>query len=315
MKAPNRRHFLEKTVLIPAGLLSLSARDAFTNTEPVNFSQSLETDLHNRLFIMNSWFYNVDLNITQQAGLLHELGVPRLACSLGNDRERWNAFPETLEALDKNKIELTAVYFVQEIDSGEMPPEIIDIIQRLKGRDTLVWFALTSKEYKPSDPAGDSTALQILQQAADAAQRAAVHISIYPHFSCWVERVDDAVRLAQSIQRENVGCTLNLYHWLKVEGPKGLKKIAETVLPHLNCVTINGSRKNAADLPVEEGILPLGEGDYDVEEFVEMFVDLGYRGPVGLQGYGIKGDIRAKLRRSIKEWRSYCARIKEISPR
>ena len=135
-------------------------------------SQSIKTNLYNRLFIMNPWFYNTDLNITQQAVLLHQLGVPRLSCSLGNDSKRWNAFPETLQALDNDKIELAAVYFVQEIDSGELPPDVEKTIQCLNGRDTLVWVALTSRKYKPSDLAGDSAAVQILQQAADAAQRA-----------------------------------------------------------------------------------------------------------------------------------------------
>jgi sugar phosphate isomerase/epimerase len=56
---------------------------------------------------------------------------------------------------------------------------------------------------------------------------------------------------------------------------------------------------------VEEGILPLGEGDYDVRSFVETFHKMGFRGPIGLQGYGIGGDIHAKLAASLEEWKKY----------
>jgi len=31
--------------------------------------------------------------------------------------------------------------------------------------------------------------------------------------------------------------------------------------------------------------------------------ELGYAGPIGLQGYGVKGDPKENLKRSIQAWR------------
>ena len=236
------------------------------------------------------------------------LGIRRTSES----RAKWETFSKVLETLDRDGVELVAVYAPLVIDSGELPTYVSDFMARLEGRDTLVWFTLSSKKYTRPDPAGHKTAVRLMRQAADAARQAGLQISIYPHFGSWIEQTEQAFHLANETQSDRVGCTFNLYHWLKVEGPNDLEAKAKTVLPKLNCITINGSRRNASKLKVEEGILPLGEGDYDVEAFVRTFVRLGYTGPIGLQGYGIGGDIRAKLDNSLREWRTYCKRIKNL---
>lgn len=306
-----RRRFLKSTALGVSGLALGGAlrgtRVECRATEQVS-SFNARTDLYNRLFIMDTWFWKNGLTVAQQNELLIQVSSPRTSECRGN----WKEFPQVLETLDRDGIDLIAVYVTLEIDSGDLPPYVNDLMRQLKGLDAFVWIALTSKKYKPSDAAGDKLAIPVLQQAADLVRRAGLQISIYPHFSFWVERNEDALRLVRKTQRDNVGCTFNLYHWLKVEGPDNLEGKAKAVLPHLNCVTINGSRKNASELKVEEGILPLGEGDYDVENFVRTLVRLGYKGPIGLQGYGIGGDIRAKLEKSLQNWRAYCARIEEL---
>ena len=164
---------------------------------------------------------------------------------------------------------------------------------------------MTSKKYKPSDPQGDDAAVRIMRKISDATQKARLQVSIYHHRNFWGEKADDAFRIAEKTDRANVGCTFNLYHWLSAEGPGGLEEKAARVLPRLNFITINGSCDNASELTVEEGILPLGEGDYDVKTFVNTFVRLGYDGPVGLQGYGIAGDLPAKLGQSVRAFGGY----------
>jgi sugar phosphate isomerase/epimerase len=80
-------------------------------------------------------------------------------------------------------------------------------------------------------------------------------------------------------------------------------------MPYLNCLTINGSWLWAREYPITEGILPLGQGNFDVQHFLTVFDRLGYRGPVGIQGYGITGNIPRLLENSIDAWLLYCARL------
>jgi hypothetical protein len=43
--------------------------------------------------------------------------------------------------------------------------------------------------------------------------------------------------------------------------------------------------------------------------FLKTLRGLGYKGPIGLQCYGIQGDERDALAESMKAWRGYWARM------
>lgn len=258
-----------------------------------------------RFFFMGTWFYNESTSPAEQAALLNELGCPRLSRDIGGDPRRWEAFPELLGAMDNAGVELSAVYNVVEIDEGEPPAYLLELIEMLKGRSTLVWMALRSGEHGLSDPAGDEKASELLRTVCDAAGEAGLEVSLYPHFIFWLETLDDAIRLQERTGADNLGCTFNLYHWLKVEGPGDAGSLFAKTAEQLNCVTINGSHPNAKELAVEEGILPLGEGTYDVKDFLSAMQASGYRGPVGAQGYGLRGDIPGMMRDSWETWKRW----------
>jgi sugar phosphate isomerase/epimerase len=120
-------------------------------------------------------------------------------------------------------------------------------------------------------------------------------VSIYPHTGLWTQRVQDGVRLAAASGRKNVGANFNLVHWAWVKQDQPLEKVLQQSLPHLFAITINGLDGR--------NIVPLDQGDYDVVAFIKLVKNIDYRGPVGLQGYGIPGPSRQSLARSMKKWR------------
>ena len=75
-------------------------------------------------------------------------------------------------------------------------------------------------------------------------------------------------------------------------------------MPHLFAVSIHGA-DNAAEIHDGTGnwIQPLGEGSFDVAALLNTLRELEYRGPIGLQCYGIRGDAREHLMRSMAAWR------------
>ncbi len=54
-------------------------------------------------------------------------------------------------------------------------------------------------------------------------------------------------------------------------------------------------------------IQTLDRGSYDVGIVLRILRQLGYEGPIGLQGYGLGGDRRDNLVRSIKAWKKLTA--------
>jgi len=47
----------------------------------------------------------------------------------------------------------------------------------------------------------------------------------------------------------------------------------------------------------------LDRGSFDVGRLLKTLKQLGYRGPIGLQCYGLGGDTRDHLARSMNAWR------------
>jgi hypothetical protein len=67
-------------------------------------------------------------------------------------------------------------------------------------------------------------------------------------------------------------------------------------------VTINGSTEAGS-------IETLDKGTFDVYRFLRAIKREGFKGPIGLQGYGIGGDARENLRRSMGAWRVFSQRL------
>ncbi len=218
--------------------------------------------------------------------------------------------PDVLAAVDEHGLTLYGVYLDVFIDDGACPPEVERAIELLRGREeTVVWAALRSARHEPGSSAGDAAAVATVGAVADLAAGAGLRVVLYPHTDFYAERVADNVRIARQVGRENVGVTWNLCHWLKVEAGLGFEKTAELAMPHLMRVTISGADPREGDLGWDRLIQPLDAGSYDVYGFVRRLRRLGYRGPVGLQGYGIGGDHRTILARSLAAWKGFAQRL------
>lgn len=233
----------------------------------------------------------------QQVALVKEIGFHGFA-PIYRGPENLRA---TLAALDHEKLVMSAVYVPLDLDSpAPVSPAIRDTITQLRGRDSVVWLHVKHSAHPPSDPAGDAEAVPVMREIADLAKQNGVRVSLYPHYKNWVERVEDGSRLARQVDRPNFGVTFNLCHWLMVDG-RDLEASLRAALPHLTMVTINGADTGGKDW--KSLIQPLERGSYDVGQVLEKLAALGWRGPYGLQHFGIPGDAKANLRSSMNAWR------------
>jgi len=194
---------------------------------------------------------------------------------------------EMLAALDENGLGLYALYMNLRLEAEQavFDPDPTSILAQLQGRHTIIWFQTSPGPFRPSGTEADELLIAAMRDLADKARPFGVKLAIYPHYGCYVQKVDDALRLAKKADRDNVGISFNLCHWLRGEPDADLEAAIQFALPYLQVVSING-----ADVDTDNWgrlIQPLGRGTFDVRQLLDVLDKHQWAGPVGLQGYGI----------------------------
>lgn len=261
--------------------------------------------LTNEFFAMDTGTIDVNHRTARaQVEMLKELGYAGIGYWQGNPKRRDYGLAEMLKELDRCGLKAFPVYFGACLDADKPKYEagLKEAIELLRGRDTGIWLHIWSEKYESSSPEGDERAVEIVREIADMADEAGLKVVLYPHVREWVERTDDALRVVKKVERANVGLSFNLYHWLKIDGEENMEELMERVMPYLFTVTINGSS-------VEGSIETLDKGGFDVYKFLKRLNELGYSGPIGLQGWGIGGDVHENLARSMAAWHRLSRRV------
>lgn len=208
-------------------------------------------------------------------------------------------------ALDQAGLNLFALYVELPLDDLPGHLETIQkISSALHGRKTLLWLYVTDRQSQPSATNHDAVAVQALRQVSGWAKAAGLRVALYPHTGFYVQRVEDAVRLVDQVNLDNVGVTFNLCHWLMVDG-KDLAASLAVAQPRLFCVTLNGA--DTGGKTWQQLIQPLDRGSYDVSQLLRQLRLIHYAGPIGLQHYGIGGSAADNLRHSMAGWEKISA--------
>jgi sugar phosphate isomerase/epimerase len=240
--------------------------------------------------------------LADELDLLKELGYAGVSWSYPEDAAK---VAELVTATKQRGMKLLAIYVGGDLTAGGL--KMVDgfdaMLEALRGSDTLVWIHLTSKAFGKSDPAGDAVAVPALQKIAGRAAELGLRVALYPHANNWSERSSDVIRIVKKVDRANFGATFNLCHALMVGEEPRIPELVAQMTPKLFMVTINGADSGAAGTKWQRLIQPLGQGTYDPVPLLRQLRAAGYTGPIGLQGYGVPGDVRENLTASMAAWR------------
>lgn len=226
-------------------------------------------------------------SIAQQADLLKELGYAGIGYTGTND------LPERLRLFKSQGLRVFSLYVPCTPDREEAySPQLVEAMKQLEGTNAMLWLTVSGKTT-------DRQTVRVLQELADAARPHGVKIALYPHFGLYVATTEDALRLAKLADRQNLGVSINLCHELRSGNGAKLSEIVKAAAPHLFLVSINGADNEGG---WDKLIQTLDRGAFDLRPFLKQLKTVGYTGPVGLQCYNVKGDIRENLKRSMKAW-------------
>ena len=211
--------------------------------------------------------------------------------------------PEMLKALQARDLKMFSTYIQLNIQEDVAPYDagLPEAIRQLKGEGTALWIHVHGNA--PQSEAQDRRAVKLIRTIADKALSAELPVVLYPHTGFYVATTEDAVRLVKLVDRKNVGASFNLCHFLKQNDPRTLEKQLKAAMPYLMLVSINGADSGETKkLGWDRLIQTLDQGSMDVERVLDELQRGGYQGPIGLQCYAIKGDIRENLAKSISAW-------------
>lgn len=243
-------------------------------------------------------------SFAEQAAMLQELGYEGVG-------HIWlDKVDERIKSLDAAGLKLFQITMTVTLAEGKAPYDarFKDVLALVKGRHAQ--FCLLVGGAKPSDTSADPRGVTILREMSDLARDSGAQLLLYPHVGDWIERIEDSVRVAQKVDRPNVGSMFNLCHWLRVDKQRDYAPLLKQAMPRLWAVSINGADEHDDKPGWEHYIQPLDKGDFDVGLFLKTLKELGYRGPIGLQCYGIGGDTREHLARSMAAWRKLSENLK-----
>ena len=248
-----------------------------------------------------------DISAEQQASFAREYGFE------GTVFDHALQIPERLRAVDETHLQLFFLWVTVDISSGQIKyePGMEAAIQALKGRGTVVWLAIQRKD-AGADAGAEERAIQAVDQISNLVSRSNLRVALYPHYGFYLARFRDVVRVAERVQRSNVGVTFNLCHELRSGFDPEFHQLLEHAIPRLYGVTLNGADRQGRDWNTL--IQPLGRGDYDVTGLVRTITGAGYRGPFGIQCYGLKGDPGIYLKQSMAAWRVLSMSAGKVNP-
>lgn len=243
--------------------------------------------------------------VAQQMDLLKELGYAGVAWT-SDDPARVKSARELAEA---RGLRIVSIYCQATLTRDGLKGEgrLPGIIESLKGSGCVIWLHISSRDFARSSADGDDAALEGLRGIAGLAEQAGLKVAIYPHVGDWTERVQDAVRVANKVDRANFGVTFNLCHCLKMGDEEKIPSLLESAAARLFLVTINGADTGAPSAGWNRLIQTLDRGSLDLRPILRKLNELKFTGPIACQGFGVPGDIRDNLARTMDAWKKICA--------
>ena len=285
MHRSNHRYGTPLVCVVLVGLLAMS--ESVSAAEP---------QTHPFFAFDNGVGRDVGMKPEQQAQLLADLGYDGIGYTGVNN------VPAMLKALDAHGLKMFSTYLKVDLasdtpyDSG-----LPEAIKLFKPHGTALWVHLHGAK-SPSDEL-DDRAVTVLREIAKMADASGLKVVLYPHVGFYVANNADALRVVKKVDRPNVGTSFNLCHFLKQQNEADLEQVLDQSMPHMMLVSINGADSgDTRAMPWSQLIQTLDRGSFDVGRLLRLLKTAGYDGPIGLQCYAIKGDVRDNLKRSKKAW-------------
>lgn len=279
----------------------------------VEIEKGYKEIMTHQVYAMDTFFLNSMgvYSFESQNEMLKELGYDATYLSMFNE-QAWRDIEKLGTVKEKYGLDVAAVYVLLDLSLGEEAPQvqrILNMLETIKGCQTVeLAIQVTGRFIPQSDVAGDDIAVSFLEKALEIAERRNIDILLYPHYSFWLERHEDAVRLCQRLEHPNLGIVFCGPHWY-ITGGRDLVRLLEEAAPYIKQVNLAGILKDPNGWAGVARIVLLDEGELDNFVVLGALKKVGFDGMIGFQGWEVGGDTYSKLNHSLQAFRDMEQRI------
>ncbi|NDP20487.1 MAG: sugar phosphate isomerase/epimerase [Paludibacter sp.] len=188
-------------------------------------------------------------------------------------------------------------------------------IDRIANKRIELWFIFGKK----IDGITDRFIETKLKEVVEYAKTKNVPVILYPHSKCYIASAEEALPFVQKINDPNLKLAVHLCHEIRAGNGSRIDAVFEHVKKHIGAVTMAGT-DSVADFskPVlmdKSTIKPIGQGNFNMRNFIEPLRKSTYKGSVGFINFKIEDDPEVYLENSISVWRKSNELIKNDTTR
>ncbi|WP_407699819.1 sugar phosphate isomerase/epimerase family protein [Stieleria sedimenti] len=198
-----------------------------------------------------------------------------------------------IAAYDKVGLRVLSIYL-----NVNDTPIAAEVVKPLANREALIELTVQKMTSKT---------VQAVRRTVEMAADLNIRVALYPHHGFAIAKMPQAMELIKRVNHPNLGVMFNLCHFLKGEEAEDLETVLENAGSRLFAISTSGANLGGQDWG--ELIQRLDQGDFPQGRLFRHLKKLGYEGPVALQCFGIHGDKRTNLERSVAAWRRIIAAL------
>ena len=182
-----------------------------------------------------------------------------------------------------------------------------ELMAALKGSGAIIWLHVGGKGPAFASLTGDEPLVKKLRELSDIAAANGLRIAIYPHMGEWTAKFADATKLALVVKHPQFGVTFNLCHAMAMGEEQAIPALLDQAKAVLFTVSICGADTGVTGGDWGKLIQTLDKGTFNQVVLLKKLKAIGFTGPIGFQGYGIKGKAEEILGPTMNAWRKLSA--------
>jgi sugar phosphate isomerase/epimerase len=175
-------------------------------------------------------------------------------------------------------------------------------VDKIAGKNIELWVIFGKK----LDGINDGFIESKLREIVKYAKSKKIKVILYPHSTCYIASAEEALPFVKKINDKNLQLAVHLCHEIRAGNGDRISTVFENVKPYIGAVTLAGT-DSVADfskpkLMDASTIKPIGQGNFDMKNFIEPLLKSDYKGKIGFINFKIEDDPEIYLKSSIIEW-------------